>query len=124
MNDEFTESELERIHRLEDAGVDMEDAMQRFLDNIDFVETFVKKLATDERYDKLLVALEKGDVKEAFELAHTLKGMIGNLSLRELYEKDCEITEYLRAGDIESARKMEPELTELYRKTVEAIKQL
>ncbi|MBR5658308.1 MAG: Hpt domain-containing protein, partial [Lachnospiraceae bacterium] len=37
------------------------------------------------------------DLKGAFEAAHALKGVLGNLSLTPLYEIVCEITELLRA---------------------------
>ena len=38
-----------------------------------------------------------GDLKTAFESAHALKGVLGNLSLTPLYDKVSEITELLRA---------------------------
>ena len=41
----------------------------------------------------------KKNYKEAFEAAHSLKGVLGNLSLTPLYDKVCEITELLRAGE-------------------------
>ena len=42
--------------------------------------------------------MESGDRKEAFEAAHSLKGVLGNLSLTPLYEPTSEMTELLRAG--------------------------
>jgi HPt (histidine-containing phosphotransfer) domain-containing protein len=40
--------------------------------------------------------LDSGNLKEAFEAAHSLKGVTGNLSLTPLYEKLNSITEFLR----------------------------
>ena len=48
-------------------------------------------------FDRLQEALGAGNLDDAFEAAHALKGMLGNLSLTPMYEKSCEITELLRA---------------------------
>ena len=42
-------------------------------------------------------ALEKNDLDAAFTLAHTLKGVYGNLALTPLFEIVNEMTELLRA---------------------------
>lgn len=42
-------------------------------------------------------AVEAGDLKSAFEAAHGLKGVLGNLSLTQRYDPVAEITELLRA---------------------------
>ena len=44
----------------------------------------------------LPVFLKEGNLDEAFEAAHALKGALGNLSLTPIYEKIVEITELLR----------------------------
>ena len=41
----------------------------------------------------------KKNYKEAFEAAHSLKGVLGNLSLTPLYDKVCKMTELLRAEE-------------------------
>ena len=51
-------------------------------------------LDTDASY----LAVEAGDLKAGFEAAHALKGALGNLSLKPVYDPVCEITELLRAG--------------------------
>ena len=48
-------------------------------------------------FDKLQQAITAGDLNAAFEAAHALKGVLGNLSLTPLFDKTCEITELLRA---------------------------
>ena len=42
-------------------------------------------------------ALEAGDLDSAFQSAHALKGVLGNLSLTPMYKKSVEITELLRS---------------------------
>ncbi|MBQ6499737.1 MAG: Hpt domain-containing protein, partial [Ruminococcus sp.] len=47
-------------------------------------------------FEKLKSALDNGDLDTAFEAAHALKGVLGNLSLTPMYNKSVEITELLR----------------------------
>ena len=51
----------------------------------------------DANFDKLKAAIEGGDLDAAFESAHALKGILGNVSLTNLYEPIAEMTEELRA---------------------------
>lgn len=55
----------------------------------------------DTSFEKLKLALDAKNVKEAFDCAHTLKGVLGNVGLTPLYEKTIEIVEPLRKGDCE-----------------------
>ena len=41
---------------------------------------------------------EAGDKAAAFEMAHALKGVLGNLALTPIYKPLSEMTELLRAG--------------------------
>ena len=41
--------------------------------------------------------MEAGDLDSAFQSAHALKGVLGNLSLTPMYKKSVEITELLRS---------------------------
>ncbi len=49
------------------------------------------------RFEQLGPALDAKDYDKAFELCHSLKGVIGNLALDPLYKEICEMTELLRA---------------------------
>jgi len=51
----------------------------------------------DDGYERLQAALDANDLDAAFELAHALKGVLGNLSLTPLLEPVSEMTELLRA---------------------------
>ena len=48
-------------------------------------------------YLKAISTLEAGNIDEAFEAAHALKGVIGNLALSPIYDPLAEMTEMLRA---------------------------
>ena len=54
-------------------------------------------LNNETNFDRLSEAVDAGDLDAAFEAAHALKGVLGNLSLTPAYDKVCEITELLRA---------------------------
>ena len=41
--------------------------------------------------------IAEGDLAEAFEQAHALKGVLGNIAIAPLYEPMAEMTELLRA---------------------------
>ena len=62
-------------------------------------KTAVKTALADGSFDTLRDAVGTGDAKAAFEAAHALKGVLGNLSLTPLYQPASEITELLRAGE-------------------------
>ena len=51
-----------------------------------------------EGIERLKAAVEHDDRKAAFEAAHALKGMLGNLALTPLSVPASEMTELLRAG--------------------------
>ena len=53
----------------------------------------------DANFDKLREAVAAGDAKAAFEAAHALKGVAGNLALTPIYTPLSELTEQLRGKD-------------------------
>lgn len=74
---------------------DYEDVMRR-LGKESLVQMFVQKLSEDKNYERMKQALRDGDLREAFERAHTLKGIAGNLGLKRLYEAVFLLVENLR----------------------------
>lgn len=57
----------------------------------------VGTMQTEASFDRLENALAENNLDGAFEAAHALKGVLGNLSLTPLYDPVYEITELLRA---------------------------
>ncbi len=103
-------------------GIDVESALERFMGNEALYERFLRGFAEDKTYDALAEAIKAGDAKKAFLEAHTLKGVCANLSLIELLNPVNAVTEALRGGDLDTAKRLLPELTEQYRKTAEAVR--
>ena len=63
----------------------------------------------DDNMEKLNDALNTGNIAGAYEAAHTLKGVAGNLGLTPLYEAVSDIVEPLRRGETDC------DYAELYR---------
>lgn len=80
-------------------GADYERTMARFMGNESMYLRFLGMLFEDENLAKLGDALAAGDRTAAFEAAHTLKGVAGNMGLTPLYDAVCAIVEPLRAQD-------------------------
>ena len=81
---------------LEAYGVDYEMTMDRFMGNEALYMRLLDMLFQDSNLQKLGDALQAHDAAAAFEAAHTLKGVVGNMGLTPLYQAVCEIVEPLR----------------------------
>lgn len=106
------------------AGVNIDGLLERFMNNEALAERFLKKFADDGNYDKLIKAFGSKDEKSAFEAAHTLKGVCGNLSMEKLYSLFNRQTELLRENKYSDAEEMMPEITVEYKKIVNLLKGL
>ena len=85
------------VEKLKEYGADTEDGLGRCMGNEALYLRLVSTVADQPDFDRMNDSIAGGDLKSAFEAAHALKGVLGNLSLTPLYEKVCEITELLRA---------------------------
>jgi len=66
------------------------------MNNEAFYLRLVPMAVKDAGFEKLRAAVDAGDLDAAFEAAHALKGVLGNLSLTPLYEPVSAMTELLR----------------------------
>lgn len=83
-------------------GGDYEDTMRRLMGNEMLFCRLLPKVFQDENLQKLGDALSQGNLEAAFDAAHALKGMLGNLGLASLYDAVCAIVEPLRRKDPEA----------------------
>lgn len=86
------------FQRLEEWGCDVEGAMERFLDDRELYVTCLQTVILDGNFKKLGDALEDDKREEAFDYAHTLKGVFANLGLTPMYTIVETIVEPLRSG--------------------------
>ena len=84
------------IKNLEDYGADTGSGLKRCMNNEDFYLRLVKMAAQDPNFAKLDEALAACDWKSAFEAAHALKGILGNLDLTPIFDPMSKLTEALR----------------------------
>lgn len=87
------------LDSLRDFGANVDEGLQRCMGMDSFYLEMVELGLSDERFESLGKAIEEKNLDEAFEMAHALKGVIGNLALTPLYDTLCDITEHLRGRE-------------------------
>ena len=87
------------IDCLREYGANVEEGLARCMGNEALYLRLIATIPADPTFGKLKDSIEAGDLKSAFESAHALKGVTGNLSLTPLYDPIVEITEHLRASE-------------------------
>lgn len=84
------------IDVLKQFGADTDDGLSRCMGNEAFYFKLIGKVVEDKNFQALEDAVAAKDLDKAFEAAHSLKGVLGNLALTPIYEPVYEITELLR----------------------------
>lgn len=80
----------------ESYGADYHTITGRFMGNELMYMKFLDMFFSDKNMEKLGAALNSGHLVEAFEAAHTLKGITANMGLEPLSKAVCAIVEPLR----------------------------
>ena len=88
------------IAKLEEYGADVKTGLERCLGSEDFYLRMVGMLRNEDNFRILDEALAANDLDKAFEAAHALKGVTGNLALTRLFDQISELTELLRARTV------------------------
>lgn len=109
---------------LEKAGIDTDDAMERFMGNEAMYEKYLVRFVGDKTFESLIKAVAEKDWKRAFEATHTLKGTTGTLSISSLFDLFSKQTELFRAGNYENGAAMMDEIKAEYNKIVSAISEI
>lgn len=78
-------------------GANVEEGLNRCMNNEEFYLRMVETVKGEGNFDALDAAIAAGDLDAAFEAAHGLKGVLANLALTPMLEPVQEITELLRA---------------------------
>lgn len=104
------------------AGINYQSGVVRFGGQEQLFEKYLKKFITDREFAGLCAAMEEEDYETAFKSAHTLKGMIGNLSIDGLFEILAPLVEMLRGkSDIAGAQKQFLLLKTEYEAVIESL---
>ncbi len=86
------------IEQLNDFGVNTKEGLTRCMNNKNFYFKMLKMGLSNDSFEKLGKALEDKNNEDAFEAAHALKGVLGNLAVTPIYTPLAEMTEMLRAN--------------------------
>ena len=86
------------LDALKTYGANVNEGMTRCMNNEQFYFRMIGLVLKDTSVEKLEKALTEQDLTAAFEAAHALKGVVGNLALDPIYQPATELTELLRAG--------------------------
>ena len=85
------------IEKLNAFCADTAEGLARCYGNEALYLRLIGMVVKEQNFDNLERAIAANDLNAAFEAAHALKGVLGNLSLTPMYDKCSEITELLRA---------------------------
>ena len=110
---------IEEVGKL---GVNVEDALERFMNNASLYERMLKKLPSVLENSPVMPCFESGDLEKALSNAHNIKGVVGNLSVDPLYEGYSGVVSLLREGKNDEAKALLEKTLESERPIVECIK--
>ena len=91
-------------------GINVEDALGRFMTNEMLLERFLKKFLNDTTLPALQQAIAAKDIQAALTASHTLKGMCGNLSMTTLFHLFTQQVTALREDRFSDAADMMPDI--------------
>lgn len=114
--------EADKKKRLEDAGVNLASAMQRFMNNEKMVEKYLDRFLAEKSYMELVQALNGNDHELAARAAHTLKSVCGTLGFEKMQQQVIAQENALRNDRWDDAVKMMPEVETEYQRLCAAIK--
>jgi len=76
--------------------INIDEALKRMMGKKAMYAKLLKTFLTMEDFDKLDAAIAEKDCKTASEIAHSIKGVTGNLSLIKLFEESAALMIKLR----------------------------
>ena len=84
------------IDALKEYGANVDEGLGRCMGNEALYLKLIPTIPAEPNFEALKTSIANGDLDKAFEAAHALKGVTGNLSLTPLYDPLIQITELLR----------------------------
>lgn len=84
------------IQRLQEYGINTKEGLARCMNMEKFYFRMLGMGLKNDSFDKLEKFLAENDLENAFEQAHALKGVVGNLAITPIYAPLSNMTEQLR----------------------------
>ena len=85
------------IDKLREYGANVDEGVKRCINDEGFYLSLVETVIPDTRLDELEAEIDKKDYDKAFEIAHALKGLYGNIAITPIFEPVSDMTELLRS---------------------------
>lgn len=101
-------------------GGNYQEALSRMMNDA-FIKRMLTKFLEKNSYQAVVDAYHEKNPEKVFEMAHSLKGVSGNLSLTSLFDLSSKITEEVRGkkvGDPFNIEKDMEDLQNLYQKII------
>lgn len=114
----------EKRGKMTEAGIDMDDVMERFMGNEELLDRMLQKFLQDKNYGELEEAVAAKDAEKALGASHALKGISSNLSMMRLYKLLTKQVELFRSDSEEEAYALMPDIREAYADVTTKIKEL
>lgn len=86
------------IQKLQEYGVNTKEGLARCMNMEKFYFRMLGMGLKNDSFDKLEKLLAEGNLEDAFEQAHALKGVVGNLAISPIFVPLSDLTEALRAN--------------------------
>jgi len=84
--------------------INTDEGLKRVMNNKKLFSTLLSKFKNDTNLEKIEAAIGEADMESAKNAAHTLKGLVANLSLTELFKQVQELELQLKAGEFNAAQ--------------------
>lgn len=95
--------------------------MARMLNNDALFKQLAQHYRNDTNFEALCADMEAGDFETAYNHAHTLKGVSGNLSFGQLHKLSAQICDALSSDDIDAARALMAPLADAHKLVLEGL---
>ena len=105
-------------------NVDLGPTLERFCDDVELYVSCLQAFAEDRAFGELGEHIKAEEYSAAFDSAHTLKGVAGNLGLNDMFKAISNIVEPLRAGDYSNLDAQYTAIQEEYKKYLGELAQL
>lgn len=100
--------EKELIVKFNNAGIDIESVLNRFMGNEQLLNTFLAKFVHTTDFEKLKEQVHTLDWDNAYVTAHHLKGQCANFSFTQLFNLLSEQLDAFRVEDYDKAASLIP----------------
>lgn len=105
-------------------GVDVDATIIRFSGKEERYIKYLKLFNEDTSFSELVDAITEGNVSEAFEKCHMLKGLVNNFGFSEMIPAVNEACETLRAGSLDGVLPLLDSVTDNYNDIINVINSL